>query len=256
MATPNIVLERGAERPAGSSRHSDRDTYALLGLLIAAAALFAVLAAKAISSGPFVWDRSLFARLYTGESTWSQPTPGQTDARLNALLPVLRPFADDRAMLLMMGFVLALLVVLRLKKGAAFFFVAVSVTALAPLLKQVFDRPSPFPLPNDPSFPSGHAIASMALVAGIVAVVEPGRWRLLVTLLGGLFLVAVGLAVITDGGHWPSDVIAGWCVAILWIIGLRLITGSPLAGSDRARRLPSGGEADAPPASAPSIKGV
>ena len=99
------------------------------------------------------------------------------------------------------------------------------ISGLAPLLKQAFSRPSPFPLPNDPSFPSGHAIASMAFVAGVVALLPPGRWRLLVLLVGGIFVVADGAAVITDGGHWPSDVIAGWCISFVWVAALRIFSG-------------------------------
>ena len=146
-----------------------------------------------------------FAHLYTGQSPWSWGrTPGQKSGLLNAMLPFIQPFSDAGAVLALIAFVIALLLLLGLKRAAVFFVFAVMIGGLAPLLKQAFSRPSPFPLPNDPSFPSGHAIVSMAFVAGVVAFLPPGRWRLLVLLVGGIFVVADGAAVVTDGGHWPS----------------------------------------------------
>jgi membrane-associated phospholipid phosphatase len=46
-----------------------------------------------------------------------------------------------------------------------------------------------------------------------------------------VFVVAVGVAVIADGGHWPSDVLAGWCLAVAWVVSLRAAAGDPLGHS-------------------------
>ena len=74
---------------------------------------------------------------------------------------------------------------------------------------------------------------------GVVALLPPGRWRLLVLLVGGIFVVADGAAVVTDGGHWPSDVIAGWCIAFVWVAALRIFSGDPLKPAADALLLPT-----------------
>ena len=65
----------------------------------------------------------------------------------------------------------------------------------------------------------------MAIAAGIVALVWASRWRWLAVVVGAMFVAAVGMAVVADSGHWPSDVLAGWCLALAWVAALTLLTG-------------------------------
>lgn len=65
-----------------------------------------------------------------------------------------------------------------------------------------------------PSFPSGHATASMALVLCVV-LASPAEWQGLVTGLGAIYAIAVGYALIVLGGHLPSDVVGGYLMAAL-----------------------------------------
>ena len=51
------------------------------------------------------------------------------------------------------------------------------------------------------------------------------RWRTMVLVIGGLFTVLVGFSRVYIGVHFPSDILAAWCVAALWILLL-----SPLVG--------------------------
>jgi membrane-associated phospholipid phosphatase len=74
------------------------------------------------------------------------------------------------------------------------------------------------------AFPSSHAMCSMALVAAVTAL----AWRgtgVRHPVLAGLFLYAVGLgfARVCLGVHLPSDVVAGWCIALAWTIGCRVV---------------------------------
>jgi membrane-associated phospholipid phosphatase len=197
----------------------------------AALAAFALLTAKAVAGGASAWDRALFRHLYSGESVWiGGRTPGQSDRALNAAGPLLHRLADSQALLLLVIAVVVTLIVLRRIRAAAFFAAAVAITALVSPLKQLVERPSPFPLPHDFSFPSGHATLSMATAAGVVAV-TPGRWRWVAGALGALLVLAVGVAVIADSGHWPSDVLAGWCLALAWVAALYAVAGRWLEGS-------------------------
>jgi membrane-associated phospholipid phosphatase len=66
-----------------------------------------------------------------------------------------------------------------------------------------------------PSFPSGHATASMSLALAAVLVAPPA-YRLLVSALGVLYTVAVGLALPVLIWHYPSDVAGGYLLAGAW----------------------------------------
>jgi membrane-associated phospholipid phosphatase len=73
------------------------------------------------------------------------------------------------------------------------------------------------------SFPSGHAMASMATVTAICVLLWPTRWRW-VSLVGGAVLVTlVGSSRVYFGVHYPSDVLAGWAASLSWVLGLKLL---------------------------------
>lgn len=75
---------------------------------------------------------------------------------------------------------------------------------------------------QDSSFPSGHATGSMALAAAAVTLAWPTRWRWQSLSLGPIFLLGVGLSRLYFGVHYPSDIVAGWSLALAWVAGLRL----------------------------------
>jgi len=66
-----------------------------------------------------------------------------------------------------------------------------------------------------PSFPSGHATASMSLALAAV-LVAPRAYRPLVSALGVVYTVGVGLALPILGWHYPSDVAGGYLLAGAW----------------------------------------
>jgi membrane-associated phospholipid phosphatase len=74
---------------------------------------------------------------------------------------------------------------------------------------------------ND-SFPSGHAVGSMAVVATLVVLVWPTRHRWPVVVAGGVFAAAVGASRVYLGFHFPSDVLAGWSWAVAWTAAMWL----------------------------------
>lgn len=73
------------------------------------------------------------------------------------------------------------------------------------------------------SFPSGHAMGSMALCAALVVLAWPTRWRWPTLILGGLFVLLVGLSRVYLGVHYPSDILAGWAASLGWVIGVSLV---------------------------------
>ncbi|MBD6619900.1 phosphatase PAP2 family protein [Komarekiella sp. 'clone 1'] len=75
----------------------------------------------------------------------------------------------------------------------------------------------------DYSFPSGHSMTSMTLIVILVVLTWGSVWCWLVLILGSLFILAIGWTRLYLGVHFPSDIIAGWMVAIAWAIGVSLI---------------------------------
>lgn len=75
------------------------------------------------------------------------------------------------------------------------------------------------------SFPSGHAMESMAVVAAIVCLLwHRSEWRWIALGLGSVFVLLVGVSRIYLGVHYPSDVLAGWLASFAWAIGLAVVT--------------------------------
>jgi membrane-associated phospholipid phosphatase len=78
----------------------------------------------------------------------------------------------------------------------------------------------------DNSWPSGHATAAMTLALCAVIVVPPSL-RAATALLGGIFTVMVGYALLIRASHYPSDVLGGYLVATFWaslgLAGLGLV---------------------------------
>jgi undecaprenyl-diphosphatase len=67
------------------------------------------------------------------------------------------------------------------------------------------------------SFPSGHAMASSALVLCLIVILWNTRWRVASIIVGGLVVVMIGVSRLYLGVHYPTDVIAGWCVSLVWV---------------------------------------
>lgn len=86
------------------------------------------------------------------------------------------------------------------------------------LLKRALTRPElagePDPLLGG-SYPSGHSTVAMSLAVALILVV-PARWRSATAVVACGYAALVGTGTVTAGWHRPSDVIAGYLVAIAW----------------------------------------
>ncbi|WP_158598021.1 phosphatase PAP2 family protein [Noviherbaspirillum saxi] len=78
------------------------------------------------------------------------------------------------------------------------------------------------------SFPSGHAMQSMAFIAALTVLAWHERRRSLLLLAGGIFVVLVGTSRVYLGVHYPSDILAGWTASLAWCCGLAIILGNRL----------------------------
>lgn len=124
--------------------------------------------------------------------------------------------------------VIALVAFLRLRWRRAALWLGITMLGALVLegtLKYAFDRPRPpsfFVAPlYTPSFPSGHSLVSFCfyfVMAGLLADrVRSSLLRVLVWVVAALLIFAIGLSRIYLGVHYPSDVIAGYLAATLWV---------------------------------------
>jgi len=125
--------------------------------------------------------------------------------------------------------IVVVLLSLRRWREASFAFLAFVGSALLNIgAKHFFQRERPslwesIAPESTFSFPSGHAMGSMTLAAVGVALAWRTRWRWPVTIAAGVFVLLVGLARVYLGVHYPSDILAGWCAALAWVMGLYLV---------------------------------
>jgi membrane-associated phospholipid phosphatase len=136
------------------------------------------------------------------------------------------------------GLVLFVILRLRLGRWRESIFIAVALLGEVSIFASTtlaVDRARPLvphldEAPPTSSFPSGHTAASVALYGGlaiVVLTVAARRWPgLLVGVLAVAMPVAVGLSRIYRGMHFPTDVISGALLALIWLaVTARVVLG-------------------------------
>jgi membrane-associated phospholipid phosphatase len=123
------------------------------------------------------------------------------------------------------------LLYLRRKRAMTLLLFGVGGAALINVvIKALLQRPRPTlwaPLVTETgySFPSGHAMTSCALAASVVVLLWPTKWRWLALAIGAVYTLAVGISRSYLGVHYPTDVVAGWCVSFVWVLLVKLTLG-------------------------------
>lgn len=101
------------------------------------------------------------------------------------------------------------------------------ITVLNQLLKFIFERPRPeeYRLIQETgySFPSGHSMVSMAFY-GLIAYwiwknVKKTTLKWVLCILLAVLIIGIGTSRIYLGVHYASDVIAGFCFSVAYLIG-------------------------------------
>jgi undecaprenyl-diphosphatase len=113
----------------------------------------------------------------------------------------------------------------RTRTAALLAITMLGVAALDVALKFAFHRPRPVAFfgatPSTYSFPSGHALGSFCfygMLAAVLAKHTRGRAAKFCVWMTAVFLVGmIGFSRIYLGVHYPSDVIAGYCAAAVWL---------------------------------------
>jgi len=134
---------------------------------------------------------------------------------------------------------LAFLIAQRRRADAAWLFLTIAIGRLGiEGLKLVVARPRP---PTEDwlervsswSFPSSHSAGTMMTCVALALLFGRGDGAILLALLAAMF---IGWTRIALGVHWPSDVMAGWGIGLIWM-GLALSIRNVLV-SDDAPSLP------------------
>jgi len=101
---------------------------------------------------------------------------------------------------------------------------AVGAISLNYLLKELFVRARPALWDhiinvNHYSFPSGHAMVSIVVYGcmGYTLAQEFPQWRSQILTLTVILILAIGFSRLYLGVHWPTDVMAGYAVGLVWL---------------------------------------
>jgi len=175
--------------------------------------------------------------------SWDERILRAVHAQATPLLDGLMLFFTHIGAPLPMTIFVALILLLLLVRGqrADVLFLAAAIggaTALNVIAKLLFQRARPTLWisavhETNYSFPSGHAMGSMAVVAALLILLWHTPWRWAMLAIGVFFVAAVGLSRVYLGVHYPSDIFAGWCAALAWVTGVRLLWAAPWLRSGR-----------------------
>jgi undecaprenyl-diphosphatase len=61
-------------------------------------------------------------------------------------------------------------------------------------------------------------MASSVLAFTIIALLWKTRWRWPAVTLSTIYFLYIGLSRVYLGVHFPSDVLAGWCISLTWVL--------------------------------------
>ena len=212
--TRSIRITAGPRSAAG-----ERHAVAVVGGVLLPLGVFAALAAVVAGRGARGWDKDI---LRFSDRYYHSSIAGPLEVTLKVSIGLGAAFA-----------VAAVTVSLaRRKWGQALFWALAvgGVLAFDPLLKEIFHRP---PIGNHgggSSFPSGNAMGSAAIVAATALTSSP-PWRRRALAIGVPIVVAYGVALVYQFWHYPSDVVAGWCIAVAWTTSLWLVLGRAVRGA-------------------------
>lgn len=104
--------------------------------------------------------------------------------------------------------------------------IGLSSTGILFLFKEIFKRQRPLnPLIRNVtgfSFPSGHSFSSFTFFGLLIYILwKTGikkAWKILVTIVLFLFAATIAFSRVYLRVHYPSDVAAGFCLSIIWLM--------------------------------------
>lgn len=128
--------------------------------------------------------------------------------------------------LIVVGVCICLLLLRRRSEALLVVISVLGGTLISTLLKMGYDRPRPeltsMSHQFTSSFPSGHAMLSAVTfltLGALLARLAPTRALRIYAFATAIFLtLIVGFSRVYMGVHYPSDVLAGWCLGAAWAL--------------------------------------
>lgn len=141
--------------------------------------------------------------------------------------PIAKFITNFGGAIYLIGIATILFIVIKNKRiGIAIISNLVVVTILNQLLKRILQRPRPeeFRIINESgySFPSGHSMISMAFYGFLIYLIYKNvknkylKWSFVTVL--GILIISIGISRIYLGVHYTSDVLAGFLIAISYLV--------------------------------------
>ena len=186
-------------------------SFALLAIVLIAAAVFLELAGDVWLNEGFSWDAPLMLAIHQYSQPWLDKL--FIAVTQTAGVWIVLPLFIATALFWRQGDRLEAVTLLAASGGSAI---------ISALLKAFFGRPRPAVFPPltaeaSYSFPSGHTMAAVAFY-GLLAVFFWRKQRYGWAVLSGIWLLAVGLSRIYLGVHYPSDVLGALLVGFIWLV--------------------------------------
>jgi undecaprenyl-diphosphatase len=219
MSNVDIQLPEPEQTPAPTAL---MDAAALVSLAVAVLSLFLFgrLASEMREGDTLRFDMAIRSWVHQFAS------PGLTQA-----MTVISLLGYD-ILIVELVFALALFLFLRWRHAAGWLAVSMAgALALDLALKYAFHRQRPQPFFGEQlhsySFPSGHALCSFcfyAVLAGLIAArIRSFPLRVAVGVAAAAIVISIGISRIYLGMHYPSDVIAGYLAASMWVATLLVL---------------------------------
>lgn len=145
----------------------------------------------------------------------------------DTMTPFARCITNFANMYWLIGMSVLLFIIIKNKKTSILFFINLVLSALTNfILKQIIQRPRPIEHriidEKGYSLPSGHSMVSMAFYGFLIFFIYKNIKNkyikiALITLLS-ILIISIGISRIYLGVHYASDVLAGFLVAISYLI--------------------------------------
>ncbi|MEF9956774.1 MAG: phosphatase PAP2 family protein [Acinetobacter sp.] len=111
-----------------------------------------------------------------------------------------------------------------IKNYKAVCFIGLSVVGsigIGWLMKWIVGRPRPaeiFHLVQSygDSFPSAHSLYAATLASLAILLFQQHRYRIPVTIFSMMWLIMMGISRVYAGVHYPTDILAGWGIGLIW----------------------------------------
>ena len=157
------------------------------------------------------------------------------DSTRSSFALIVTRLGDPDLLLLVTGLVTLVLIARRNFRPAVLLLaISLSGRAVGDLQKALIARPRPDAHlhligTRTDSFPSGHGACSVMVWLTLAMLIpRDSRWRRPALIAAALASFLAGVSRPMLGVHYPSDVIAGWSLGLLWVLLLVRLTAAPL----------------------------